>query len=47
MPQFQAMQKSIPGAKLEFLDDAGHALFVDDADKFNTLLDAFLMSLKQ
>jgi non-heme chloroperoxidase len=47
MPQFQDMQKSIPGAKLEFLDDAGHALFVDNADKFNTLLDAFLMSLKQ
>jgi pimeloyl-ACP methyl ester carboxylesterase len=41
------MQKSILRAKLEFLDDAGHARFVDDAEKFNTLLDEFLMSLKQ
>jgi non-heme chloroperoxidase len=45
MPQFQEMQKSIPGAKFELFDDAGHALFVDDADKFNTLLDEFLTSL--
>jgi microsomal epoxide hydrolase len=45
LPQFQEMQKSIPGAKFELFDDAGHALFVDDADKFNTLLDEFLTSL--
>jgi pimeloyl-ACP methyl ester carboxylesterase len=38
--------KSIPGAKFELFDDAGHALFVDDAGKFNTLLDEFLTSLK-
>jgi non-heme chloroperoxidase len=46
LPQFQEMQKSIPGAKFELFDDAGHALFVDDADKFNTLLDEFLTSLQ-
>ncbi|MGB2662405.1 MAG: alpha/beta hydrolase [Candidatus Acidiferrum sp.] len=46
LPQFQEMQKSIPGAKLELFDDAGHALFVDDADKFNIVLDEFLTSLK-
>jgi non-heme chloroperoxidase len=46
LPQLQAMQKSISGAKLEFFDDAGHALFVDDADKFNSLLAEFLTSLK-
>lgn len=46
VPQFQEMQKSIPGARFELFDDAGHALFVDDADKFNTLLDEFLTSLK-
>jgi non-heme chloroperoxidase len=46
VPQFQEMQKRIPGAKFELFDDAGHALFVDDADKFNTLLDEFLTSLK-
>lgn len=46
VPQFQEMQKSIPGARFEFFEDAGHALFVDDADKFNNLLDEFLTSLK-
>ena len=46
LAQFQDMQKSIAGAKLEIFDDAGHALFVDDPDKFNTLLDKFLKSLK-
>jgi non-heme chloroperoxidase len=46
LPQFQEMQKSIPGARLEFFDDAGHALFVDDADRFNTVLNEFLKSLK-
>jgi non-heme chloroperoxidase len=45
LPQFQDMQKSIPGAKLEFFDDAGHTLFVDDADKFNISLDKFLTTL--
>lgn len=45
LPQLQDMQKSIPGAKLEFLDDAGHALFVDDVDRFNLLLDEFLSTL--
>jgi len=45
MPDFQAMQKTIPGAKLEFFDDAGHALFIDDAERFNALLDVFLPTL--
>ena len=39
------MQKRIPGARLEQFEDAGHALFVDDADRFNTLLDGFLKGL--
>jgi pimeloyl-ACP methyl ester carboxylesterase len=26
-------------------DDAGHALFVDDADKFNILLEEFITGL--
>jgi non-heme chloroperoxidase len=47
LPQFQDMQKSIPHARLEFFDDAGHALFVDDSDKFNALLNEFLTSLKK
>jgi len=39
------MQKRIPGARLEQFDDAGHALFVDDPERFNALLDGFLQAL--
>lgn len=39
------MQKRIPGARLEQFEDAGHALFVDDAERFNALVDDFLKSL--
>jgi non-heme chloroperoxidase len=45
LPNFQEMQKTIPGARLEFFDDAGHAVFVDDADKFNALLDQFVLAV--
>ncbi len=45
-------QARIPGSQLEFFEDASHALFVDDADvddadRFNTLLDGFLRRGKQ
>jgi microsomal epoxide hydrolase len=40
------MQKRIAGARLEKFAGAGHALFVDEADKFNALLDDFLKALK-
>jgi non-heme chloroperoxidase len=46
LPSLQDMQKRVPGSKLEMFSDAGHALFVDDADKFNILLDEFLTTLK-
>lgn len=39
------MQKKIPRSQLEMFDDVGHALFVDDADKFNALLEDFLHDL--
>jgi non-heme chloroperoxidase len=39
------MQKKIPRSQLEIFDGAGHALFVDDADKFNALLEDFLHDL--
>jgi non-heme chloroperoxidase len=32
------MQRRIRGSRFEFFEDAGHALFVDDADQFNALL---------
>ena len=40
------MQKQIHGSQLEIFDGAGHALFVDDADHFNTLLEEFLLDLR-
>jgi microsomal epoxide hydrolase len=42
---YEDMQKRIPGARLEKFDGAGHALFVDAADKFNAVLDEFLKPL--
>jgi non-heme chloroperoxidase len=40
------MQKKIHGSQLEIFDGDGHALFVDDADHFNTLLEEFLLDLR-
>ena len=42
---FAEIQKGIPGSRMEQFEDAGHALFVDDADRFNTVLDQFVASL--
>lgn len=36
------MQKLIPSAKLEIIDDAGHALFIDQPDVFNKRLLDFI-----
>jgi|HubBroStandDraft_1064217.scaffolds.fasta_scaffold08073_4 non-heme chloroperoxidase len=40
------MQKQIPGSRLEIFEGAGHALFVDNPDQFNSALDSFLSALK-
>jgi len=32
----------VPSTRVEIFDDAGHALFVDDADRFNSVLDDFI-----
>jgi microsomal epoxide hydrolase len=39
------MQKRIAGARLEQFEDAGHALFVDDAERFNSVVDEFLKTI--
>lgn len=41
LPQYQEMQKKIPGSRLEVFEGAGHALFVDQADRFNKLVEEF------
>jgi non-heme chloroperoxidase len=43
-PGYKEMQQRIPGARLEWFEGAGHALFVDQPEKFNALVDEFLAS---
>jgi non-heme chloroperoxidase len=38
----QLIISTVPGSHGEVFADAGHCLFVDDADRFNTLLESFL-----
>jgi len=38
---------AIPSARVELFEDAGHALFVDDAERFNALLGSFILNLPQ
>jgi pimeloyl-ACP methyl ester carboxylesterase len=42
---YQAMRQKIPGSRLEAFDGAGHALFVDQAEKFNAVIEEFLRGL--
>jgi len=47
MSTIVAMQKAISHSKLEVFDGDGHALFVDDPDKFNALVEDFLLNLER
>ena len=38
--------KVVPGAEVETFADAGHALFVDDAVRFNRVLESFLRKIR-
>jgi non-heme chloroperoxidase len=38
----ELIRSLVPGGQAEIFEDAGHCLFVDDADRFNTVLDNFL-----
>jgi microsomal epoxide hydrolase len=48
-PQFEAqaqnLRKNRPGTQVEVFKDAGHALFVDQPERFNTLIEKFAESL--
>jgi microsomal epoxide hydrolase len=44
-PAYEQMQRRIAGSRIERFESAGHALFVDEADRFNALLDEFLNGL--
>jgi microsomal epoxide hydrolase len=41
----EEVRKSLPEAQVEILPDVGHALFVDDAVRFNEVLDGFLQRM--
>lgn len=43
----ELITSSVPGAQAEVFEDAGHCLFVDDADRFNTVLDNFLKKARK
>jgi len=45
LAESQAMQQVISSSRLELFPEAGHALFVDEAERFNALLAEFLASL--
>ncbi len=42
---FEDFQKRLPGSRLEIFEDAGHALFVDDAERFNRTVEEFIAKL--
>jgi len=45
MQFYEDLQKRIQGSRMEVFEDAGHALFVDEAARFNILLEGFLNNL--
>jgi microsomal epoxide hydrolase len=48
-PQFAAqagnLQRNRPGTRIEVFENAGHALFVDEPQRFNALIEAFVREL--
>jgi non-heme chloroperoxidase len=42
LDNIKEMQKLIPNSRLEIIENAGHALFVDQPDQFNKILENFL-----
>ena len=41
-PQGEALKAAVPTARIEYVEGAGHALFVDQADRFNAMLEDFI-----
>jgi microsomal epoxide hydrolase len=44
--QAEMLKARAPSARIEHFDDCGHALFVDDAARFNRVVEEFLGGLK-
>lgn len=45
--QGKLVQQNVPNARIEIMKDAGHALFVDEPQKFNDLVASFVDSIHQ
>jgi non-heme chloroperoxidase len=45
MSLYENLRNGIRNSRLEVFEDAGHALFVDEAQKFNAILEDFLKTL--
>ena len=43
--QGDRLKTTLPATRLEVFEDAGHALFVDDAERFNKSLDEFIRGI--
>ena len=41
----EEMAKAVPGARFERIEDASHAVFIDQPERFEALLEAFIASL--
>jgi non-heme chloroperoxidase len=46
MPMYKKMAAGIRGSRLEVFSEAGHALFVDEPEKFNRLVEELLQGLE-
>ena len=44
--QAEMLRQKMPSARIEMFENAGHALFVDEADRFNALLAGFAASAR-
>ena len=42
--QGDLLKAKVPGARVEVFENAGHVLFMDEPDRFNTLLEEFARS---
>src|SRR5579863_600367 len=47
VPRYQDMHRRIPTSRIEIFEGVVHALFVDDADRFNGLLEDFLFDIQE
>jgi len=45
LPRQQAPAKQIPNARIEKIEDAAHAVFIDQPDRFDELLESFVAGL--